>query len=148
MSLGLQIKTARQAKGITQEQLAKSVGVSRRVIISYEMNKTVPRDTTLEQLNAVLGTSLVAEPERIPSSTVDYRQIVKYSTESEKLSALFAPIFNFVEAIAGNRLSAEDKKGIDEFRKVHALYEQRKSLDEERRRIEDALAALRQSLEN
>ncbi|MDE9443025.1 XRE family transcriptional regulator [Xenorhabdus bovienii] len=52
------ISMARQAIGLTQSELADSVGVVRRQIAAYEAGDSKPRDKVLVNLAAVLGTSV------------------------------------------------------------------------------------------
>ena len=53
-SLGQQIRQARKAKGITQEELAKNVPVSRQTISSWENDRTQPDFDTLRKLTQIL----------------------------------------------------------------------------------------------
>ena len=43
MTFGNKIKTERRALGLTQDELASRIGVSRRVVTSYENDKSRPR---------------------------------------------------------------------------------------------------------
>ena len=59
MTLGEKIRAQRKVLRLTQAELAEKVGVSRRVIISYETNKTQPRtETGLLELARALHVSL------------------------------------------------------------------------------------------
>jgi transcriptional regulator with XRE-family HTH domain len=59
---GEQIRTARQTAGLTQEELARHVGVSQRTVGNWERGDTVPRDRE-PQLRSVLRDHLGASDE-------------------------------------------------------------------------------------
>jgi|LSQX01.2.fsa_nt_gb transcriptional regulator with XRE-family HTH domain len=46
----LTLKQARRLKGLTQEQAAELIGVSRRTLINWEMKATRPRKAQAEEL--------------------------------------------------------------------------------------------------
>ena len=48
--IGLNIKHLRKSKGLTQEELAKSLGVNRAMIGSYEENRAVPKLAVLQDI--------------------------------------------------------------------------------------------------
>ena len=54
-TLGERIKTCRQSKGMTQEELAALIGVSKSAVNKYELNKRIPNLLTLEHLTDALG---------------------------------------------------------------------------------------------
>lgn len=54
-SLGQQIRQARKDRGITQEELAKNVPVSRQTVSSWENNRTQPDYETLKKLAKILA---------------------------------------------------------------------------------------------
>lgn len=57
-SLGTRIRQAREAKGLSQDQLGDAVGpVTREAVSLWEADKTRPRDHRLEQIAAVLAVS-------------------------------------------------------------------------------------------
>lgn len=55
MDLYKQIQIAREAKGLTQEELARSVGVSKTAVANWESGENVPRLPKLQAIEAVLG---------------------------------------------------------------------------------------------
>ena len=55
---GLRLRELRQAKGLSQEQLARQVGVSKGTIYRYETNLQEPSLRVAGRLARVLGTSL------------------------------------------------------------------------------------------
>lgn len=60
MSLGEQIRAAREEKGISQEELAERLGVSRQAVSKWENGTAVPQGANRDRLAEVLG----VEPER------------------------------------------------------------------------------------
>ena len=57
MTFSDKIKRSREIAGLTQEELAAAVGVSRRTIASYECQGILPRATTLSKLAKALKVS-------------------------------------------------------------------------------------------
>ena len=55
---GLRLKALRDARGMSQEQLARQVGVSKGTISRYEGNVQVPLLSVATMLALALGTSL------------------------------------------------------------------------------------------
>ena len=55
---GLRLKALRDARGMSQEQLARQVGVSKGTISRYEGNVQVPLFSVATKLALALGTSL------------------------------------------------------------------------------------------
>ena len=55
MSIGQRLKEARLARQITQEDLAKMVGVTKGAIGNYETGVSSPKETILVKLMDVLG---------------------------------------------------------------------------------------------
>ena len=55
---GLRLKALRDARGMSQEQLARQVGVSKGTISRYEGNVQVPLLSVATKLALALGTSL------------------------------------------------------------------------------------------
>lgn len=49
MSMGEQIKTARQLRGFTQEELGERCGIDAANIRKYESGKQIPRIATLQK---------------------------------------------------------------------------------------------------
>lgn len=49
MSMGEQIKTARQLRGFTQEELGERCGIGAANIRKYESGKQIPRIVTLQK---------------------------------------------------------------------------------------------------
>lgn len=52
------VRTARSALGLSQEELAQQIGVSRRSVIAYETGQKTPRDATIYKLAMALHVSI------------------------------------------------------------------------------------------
>ena len=58
MTLGEKIKEARKAAGLTQEQLAQKLIISRQAITKWEADKGIPDTQNLKTLSKLLGVSV------------------------------------------------------------------------------------------
>ena len=61
MNLGETIKTAREGRNMTQEDLAERCGVSRQAVSKWELGASVPSPENLALLSELLGVSLEAK---------------------------------------------------------------------------------------
>lgn len=52
------IEKLRKSKSMTQEELAKAVGVSRSTVTMWETGKSVPRPAILKELAAMFGCTI------------------------------------------------------------------------------------------
>lgn len=55
---GYVIRTRREAKGLTQGQLAKAMGVDQTAVSQWERGETLPRAERLPDLARILGCSI------------------------------------------------------------------------------------------
>ncbi len=69
-SIGEQIRTARKAKGMTQDALAEMMNVSRQAVSHWETNRTMPDEETLIRLSKVLEHSFETAGAEQPSAQV------------------------------------------------------------------------------
>lgn len=60
-SIGKQILDARTKKGISEEELAKSIGLSKNNIISIEKNRVVPTRDVITDLQKVLEAEIIID---------------------------------------------------------------------------------------
>ena len=58
LSIGNKIKTLRKQRGITQEQLADSIGISFQAVSKWENNQSCPDISVLPDLADVFGISV------------------------------------------------------------------------------------------
>ena len=68
------IKTAREERGLTQEQLAERLEVSRQAVSKWEMGLSVPSSENLQLLEENLGNSLPKEEEEPPEKKKNPRK--------------------------------------------------------------------------
>ena len=88
----LEIKTNRKKNGLTQEALAKLLGVSKRTIINYEKGEVIP-ETKNELLHSIFnkeGIDILNEPVEnyIKASPNEIEEIEEVIREREKISEL------------------------------------------------------------
>lgn len=109
MKFAEKVKELRTRKGLSQQQLADAIGVSRRTIINYESG-TYPRDRNqFKKLAEVLGTTedyLLTESEQFEAEAYmryGARGKKQAQTLTEELASLFA---------AGGELEEEDMKAM------------------------------------
>ncbi len=63
MTTGQKIQTLRKQRGLTQEQLAQRLGVSRQAVSRWELDESLPETANLLPLGEVLGVSLDTLPD-------------------------------------------------------------------------------------
>jgi transcriptional regulator with XRE-family HTH domain len=63
------LKTLRETKNLTQQELAQIVGVSRKTISAYETGRAVPSVRVLKELAKVLDTPIDSLLKSIPVET-------------------------------------------------------------------------------
>ena len=56
---GATIKRLREAKGITQTQLAEQIGVSSKAVSKWETGRGIPDISLIEPLSKALGVSII-----------------------------------------------------------------------------------------
>ena len=54
----MDIKTARESKGLTQEALAKLIGTARSTVAMWETGESLPRADKLPELAGILGVTV------------------------------------------------------------------------------------------
>ena len=96
MSLGESIKSARKAKGLTQRELAKTLGVSFNSISDWENGKHMPDVDTLQALckvlnispNEVLNTEFPEETiGKIAGTVISDAEMIRFLNEYYQLDA-------------------------------------------------------------
>ncbi|MCL2351855.1 MAG: helix-turn-helix domain-containing protein [Firmicutes bacterium] len=108
MAFGDKFKAMRNNAGISQEQLAGILGVTKRTIINYETNQTLPPTDLLSKIARYFGVSidsLVSEQEEFVALAYE-RGGGRGASEAEALVAQVSGLF------AGGRLSDEDKDAV------------------------------------
>ncbi|MCH5269023.1 MAG: helix-turn-helix transcriptional regulator, partial [Lachnospiraceae bacterium] len=66
MTLGEQIKQAREEKNLSQEALAEYMGVSRQAVSKWENDTAIPQGTNKEMLAQVLDLEIIKEDAEVP----------------------------------------------------------------------------------
>lgn len=59
-TVGDRIRHARKGLGMTQQELAESVGVTRNTVIKWESNRMTPRDRQVRNIATALNMQLTA----------------------------------------------------------------------------------------
>ncbi|MBP3654615.1 MAG: helix-turn-helix domain-containing protein [Oscillospiraceae bacterium] len=108
MEIGTQIKQRRTAAGLSQEELAEQVFVTRQTLSNWENNKTYPDINSLLRLSAVFYVSLDELVKGdIPKmkEQINKEDIRKFNRESNIFTALFLlMILSVVPLVAWNRV--------------------------------------------
>lgn len=86
MELGEQIIEARESAGLSQEQLAVVVGVSKQSVIWWESDTHVPKKVFLKKMEAMFNTRLYVTGSSMPDIPDVSPKIVKLAMEISKLT--------------------------------------------------------------
>lgn len=115
MTFGEKCRKYRTALGLTQEQTAKSAGISRRTYSYYESGQKYPRQKeTVEKLAALFGTEsrfLIIEDDddillssdrqqRMNRIMNDLRQLAEYDADDETVRQFFRSVSEFCKSFA------------------------------------------------
>lgn len=110
VNIGKRIKAARQKAGMSQEELAQSIGVTKSTISKYEKGAREPRYDQLQRIAAALGTSISnllppdnywededgvghTEPQVVEhEGPLQRAEVVEHSATPEELEALMAKL--------------------------------------------------------
>ena len=85
MDIGMKMKKARINAGLTQEQVAESLGVSRQTISNWENDKTYPDIISVIKISDLYSVSLDhLLKERSESSMSNYMEYLEESTNIVK----------------------------------------------------------------
>ena len=106
MNFGEKVRELRIKKGMTQEQLAKELGMTRRTVISYEQEGKYPRHREVyDRLADILGanvTELRSDVEEFMTGVGE-----KYGSRGQKQAAALKE--QFAALLAGGELSSEEQ---------------------------------------
>lgn len=86
MNFGMNIRKAREARGITQTELAARLGISSRTVSSWEVNRTEPKMEMVERICSVLNcrkSELIDEPPP-EEQALDQKVFLRYSQLSKE----------------------------------------------------------------
>lgn len=109
MTFGEKFKTQRKKNGWTQQEVAERLGVTRRMIVSYESDKALPRyRETYQKIAELFGIDvnylLTEDREFVVEATEKYGR--RGSVQAEEVIAGFSGL------CAGGALSEEDKDAV------------------------------------
>ena len=108
MPFGDKLKAMRHKAGLPQEKLAGILGVTKRTIIDYEANQTLPPTELLPKISKYFGVSidsLITEQEEFIAQAYEQGGS-KGAGEAEALVEQVSGLF------AGGRISDEDKDAV------------------------------------
>ena len=76
MTTGEKILTARKKQGLTQEQLAQNLGVSRQAVSRWELDEALPESSNLLPLSKALGCSIdwLLDPAQGPGTSIPHEE--------------------------------------------------------------------------
>lgn len=106
MNFGDQVRELRTQKGLTQGELAKQLGVSRRTVVSYELGTTYPRFREIyDKLAELLGVKV----EDLRTEDEEFMTMVseEFGGRAQKQAAAMKEQFSSL--MAGGELSPEEK---------------------------------------
>lgn len=96
MNIGVKIKTARQAKGMTQEELGDILGVQKSAIAKYENGRVVNiKRSTLKKISDVLD---------IPPFELVFDEVKKKPTEDDELSENIKQLVDFAKSVPEDKV--------------------------------------------
>lgn len=105
MSMGNVLRNAREAKNLTQSELAEMIGASTRTILAIEKNQRNPTYEVLYNLIHTLDISadLIFRPESAPL-TVEQDQIIRelLACDDRAKDVAFQTLRSLVRALCGN----------------------------------------------
>jgi DNA-binding XRE family transcriptional regulator len=106
----LNIKESRKILGITQEQLAKKVGVSRKTMNSYENGSVIP-ETKIELLLSILGNQ--EEQHTLEEPDSNYNQLNGYQIKIKSIEEEIQTRKNIIKESTDKYLITHQKKMIE-----------------------------------
>lgn len=76
MTTGEKILTSRKKQGLTQEQLAQNLGVSRQAVSRWELDEALPESSNLLPLSKALGCSIdwLLDPAQGPGTSIPHEE--------------------------------------------------------------------------
>ncbi|EEA89829.1 helix-turn-helix transcriptional regulator [Collinsella stercoris] len=119
MDISNQIKTRREAMGISQEQLAEKLYVSRQTISNWERNKTYPDVQSLLMLSILFDTSIdtlvkgdvtimeeaVERDRKRMGAQMQWLAVLMLGLLALTLVLMLTPAFDWMESIWGTKVS-------------------------------------------
>lgn len=95
MEIGSKLKNARNEKGLTQEQAAETLGVSRQTISNWENNKSYPDIISVIKMSDIYSISLDHLLKEEKSMNQTYQEFLEESTNTVKAKRRLEKIILF-----------------------------------------------------
>ena len=103
MSIGHKIKSARIAKGYTQEELGQMLGVQKSAIAKYESGRVVNiKRSTLKKISEILDikpSELISEEKEISTVTENDLKVALFGSLDEVTDEMWEEVKNFAEFV-------------------------------------------------
>ena len=95
MEIGIKLKNARTEKGLTQEQAAELLGVSRQTVSNWENNKSYPDIISVIKMSDIYSVSLDHLLKEEVSVDKNYCEFLEESTNTVNAKRRVEKIFYF-----------------------------------------------------
>lgn len=116
-SLGKRIKELREARGITQEQLAEILSVGTNMVSCYERGVHVPSNKIVALMCSYFGVTSDYLLYGVSGCSEDILELIRRTTDVEKMKVLVRLLFYFTEGKSNSlsvNVSLDDiKKALD-----------------------------------
>ena len=107
MSIGHKIKSARLAKGYTQEELGQMLGVQKSAIAKYESGRVVNiKRSTLKKISEILDikpSELISEEKEISTVTENDLKVALFGGSDEVTDEMWEEVKNFAEFVKNKK---------------------------------------------
>lgn len=114
-SLGKRIKELREAKGITQEQLAEILSIGTNMVSCYERGVHVPSNKIIALMCEYFSVSSDYLLYGVSESAEDILELIRRTSDIEKLKVLVRLLFYFTE---GKSSSLSVDAGLEDIKKA------------------------------
>ncbi len=115
--LGERIANARQAKGLSQKQLADLIGVTKSTVAKWESDRTSPRASRLIQVAGILGIPMAwligGDDVPVPVDTPSLNETWVLDNKLEAMDSLIKQMQEIVEDIRGQSRMIQDEFDAD-----------------------------------
>lgn len=115
--LGKRIKELREARGITQEQLAEILSIGTNMVSCYERGVHVPSNKIVALMCTYFGVTSDYLLYGVSESSEDILELIRRTTDVEKMKVLVRLLFYFTEGKSNSlsvNVSLDDiKKALD-----------------------------------
>ena len=114
---GEKVKAERERLGLSQEELANYLGITRRAVVSYETSGAIPREKTLRKISETLGVTmryLTDDNENDPEAGIEAEPFIKEARDrlGSKAAKEMEETLSKSEALFAGGTLSEDQKDI------------------------------------